>query len=97
MTVAMRTIPLFFSQEKSAADWLKALQDARSVIRRQAALADIYRISNENEKSSIARKKGIALARQIVTQYPETDWKARAADLIYKLENAIPVYGSMPE
>lgn len=64
---------------------------------RQAALADIYRISNENEKSSMARKKGIALAREIVTQYPEADWKARAADLIYKLENGIPVYGNLPE
>lgn len=64
---------------------------------RQAALADIYRINNENEKSSIARKKGIALAREIVTQYPEADWKARAADLIYKLENGIPVYGNILE
>jgi hypothetical protein len=64
---------------------------------RQAALADMYRINNENEKSSMARKKGIALAQQIVTQYHEGDWKARAADLIYKLENAIPVYGSVPE
>jgi hypothetical protein len=64
---------------------------------RQAALADIYRINNENEKSSIARKKGIALAQQIVAQYPEADWKARAAGLIYKLENSIPVYGTMLE
>lgn len=59
---------------------------------RQAALVDIYRISNEGEKSSLARKRGIALAQQIVSQYPETDWMPRAVALTYKLENGIPVY-----
>jgi hypothetical protein len=64
---------------------------------RQAALADIYRINNENDRSTAARKKAISLAQEIVNQFPQGDWKPRAMDLIYKLEQNIPVYGSQGE
>jgi hypothetical protein len=61
---------------------------------RLAALADIYRINNEREKSNEAHKKSITLAQQIQSQQSEPDWKARAKDLIYKLENKIAIYGA---
>jgi hypothetical protein len=64
---------------------------------RQAALADIHRINNDREKSEAARKKALALAQQISSQYPEGDWKPRAADLVYKLEKKIPLYGLAEE
>ena len=60
---------------------------------RQAVLTDIYRVDNLPEKSEAARKKAIALAQQVASQYPQGDWKPRAVDLIYKLEMKIPVYG----
>jgi hypothetical protein len=65
---------------------------------RQAALTDIYRINNENDKSGAARKKAITLAQEVVSQYPQQgDWKPRALDLIYKLEQNVPVYGNQTE
>jgi TolA-binding protein len=64
---------------------------------RQAALADIHRINNDREKSEAARKKALALAQQISSQYAEGDWKPRAVDLVYKLEKKIALYGPAEE
>ncbi len=64
---------------------------------RQAALVDIYRINNENDKSANARKKGMALAQELVGLNPQGDWKPRALDLAYKLEQGIQLYGSQTE
>ena len=60
---------------------------------RQAALADIYRLSEDRDKSEAARKKGIALAQQVENQYSQGDWKPRALDLAYKLQQKIVLYG----
>jgi hypothetical protein len=60
---------------------------------RQAVLVDIYRIDNDKNKSDLARKKGIALAQELARQSSQGDWKPRAVDLVYKLEQKIPVYG----
>jgi hypothetical protein len=62
---------------------------------RQAVLVDMYRINNENDKSANARKKAISLAQEVVSQSGQQgDWKPRALDLIYKLEQNVPVWGS---
>ncbi|HLK53832.1 MAG TPA: hypothetical protein VKU42_10255, partial [Candidatus Angelobacter sp.] len=64
---------------------------------RQAALVDIYRLSEDPDKSEAARKKAIALAQQIQNQYPQGDWKPRAIDLVYKLEKKVVLYGPAEE
>jgi hypothetical protein len=64
---------------------------------RQASLVDIYRLSDDRDKSEAARKKAIALAQQIAGQYQEGDWKARAVDLAYKLNMKIVLYGPPEE
>jgi hypothetical protein len=75
----------------------KAAEALYNAAWRQAALTDIYRINNENDKSASARKKAIALAQEVVNQNPQGDWKPRALDLIYKLEQNVPVYGNQAE
>ncbi|HEV7675104.1 MAG TPA: hypothetical protein VGQ12_11295 [Candidatus Angelobacter sp.] len=72
----------------------KAMEALYNAAWRQAALADIYRINNERDKSDAARKKGVGLAQQVQSQQSDLDWKPRAADLIYKLEKKIPIYGA---
>ncbi|HKD79827.1 MAG TPA: hypothetical protein VKH81_09050 [Candidatus Angelobacter sp.] len=72
----------------------KAAEALYNAAWRQAALADMYRIDNNNSKSDAARKKGTTLAQQIMNQYPQGDWKPRASDLLYKLEKKIPTFGS---
>jgi TolA-binding protein len=61
---------------------------------RQAALTDIYRIDNDRNKSEVARKKATALAQEIQSQHADSDWKARAQDLSYKLEKKISIYSA---
>jgi hypothetical protein len=76
----------------------KAAEALYNAAWRQAALVDIYRINNERDKSLAARKKAINISQEIASQYAQqSDWKARALDLIYKLEQNVPVYGSQTE
>ena len=71
----------------------KAAEALYNAAWRQAALADIYRIENNMTKSDAARAKALALTHQLGGQSKESDWKARAADLTYKLEKKISIYG----
>lgn len=65
---------------------------------RQATLVDMYRISNENDKSANARKKALSLTQELAGQSTQQgDWKARALVLAYKLEQNVPVYGNQAE
>lgn len=76
----------------------KAAEALYNAAWRQAALADIYRISNENDKSANARKKALSLAQEVAAQYAQqSDWKARALVLVYKLEQNVVVYGAQAE
>ena len=75
----------------------KAAEALYNAAWRQAVLVDIYRINNENDKSANARKKAIALAQELITQSPPGDWKPRTLDLIYKLEQNVPLYGAQQE
>lgn len=76
----------------------KAAEALYNAAWRQAAAADIYRTNNENDKSANAHKKALSLAQEVVSQYAQqSDWKARALDLVYKLEQNVPVYGNQAE
>ncbi len=60
---------------------------------RQASAADMYSADNEDKKSEEARGRAKELAGRLQAKYPQTDYAARAAALVYKLEQGIPVYG----
>lgn len=60
---------------------------------RQGSLADIYRISDNKEKSGAARSKAVALAKELAANAAQGEWRFRAADLAYKLEQNVPLYG----
>ena len=61
---------------------------------RQSALIQMYKDEGNAGRSSGARKKAIGLARQIASQYSQTDWGARAQALIYIIEQDIPTSGN---
>jgi hypothetical protein len=60
---------------------------------RQASAADMYLADNEDKKSEQARARAKDLAARLQAKYPQTDYAPRAAGLVYKLEQGIPVYG----
>ena len=60
---------------------------------RQASAADMYAADNEDKKSDEARGRAKDLAARLQAKYPQSDYAPRAAGLVYKLEQGIPVYG----
>jgi len=71
----------------------KAAEALYNAAWRQAALVDIYKSNNQQDKSERARKKSSDLAQELSSRFPDGDWKPRAANLIYALQQNIPVYG----
>jgi len=61
---------------------------------RQATLVDIYRGNRQQDKSEKAKKKALDLATELISKFPDSDWKPRAQTLAYTLQQGIVVYGS---
>jgi len=61
---------------------------------RQAALIQMYKDDGNASRSAGAKSKALALARQVTSQYPQTDWGARAQTLLYLIDQDIPTYGN---
>jgi len=74
-------------------DGPKAAEALYKAAWRQAAAADMYSADNEDKKSDVARSRAKDLAGRLQTKYPQTDYAPRAAGLVYKLEQGIPIYG----
>ena len=54
----------------------------------------MYKDDGNAGRSSGAKTKAIALARQVASQYAQTDWGARAQELAYLMEQDVPTYGN---
>ena len=61
---------------------------------RQAALIQMYKDEENAGRSSSAKNKAVALARQVASQYGQTDWGARAQTLLYLIAQDVPTYGN---
>ncbi|HYN15267.1 MAG TPA: hypothetical protein VES66_05705 [Terriglobales bacterium] len=61
---------------------------------RQAALIQMYKDDGNASRSSGAKNKAVGLARQVASQYAQTDWGARAQALVYLIEQDVPMYGN---
>jgi hypothetical protein len=70
----------------------KAAEALFNAATRQGALVEMFRANHEQDKSDKARKKGLELAQEIVTKHVDDDWKPRAMDLMYALQQGIPTY-----
>jgi hypothetical protein len=65
---------------------------------RRAALIEMYKSDEQAKKSDEAKNAVIALTQRVVAQYPQqTDWVARAQDLMYLVQQGIPTYGNATE
>lgn len=69
----------------------EALYDAAY---RQAALIEIYKTDEQAKKSEEAKGKAIALVQKVTTQFPQSDWGARAQRLLYMIQQGVPAYGN---
>lgn len=59
---------------------------------RQAALVDMYKNDRQRDKSEKAKRRAIQIAQEISAKYPEGDWKPRAAQLVFALQQGLEIY-----
>ncbi len=63
---------------------------------RQGTIADMYRMSNDKEKAAAAHNKALALTQELAGNAALGEWSYRARELMYKLQQNVPLYG-VPE
>jgi outer membrane protein assembly factor BamD (BamD/ComL family) len=61
---------------------------------RMAAAGDMYQGEDNKKKAEEARAQSTTLGKQVQSRFPQSDYADRAATLVYKVEQAIPIYGS---
>lgn len=61
---------------------------------RYSALIEIYKTENSQKKSDESKNRAIAAAQKVATQFPQSDWGARAQRLLYLIEQGVPTYGN---
>jgi hypothetical protein len=60
---------------------------------RQAALVDMFGADNSDKKADEAKGRAHELSGRLKDKFPQTDYAARAAAIVFKLDQGIPVYG----
>jgi len=61
---------------------------------RLAAAGDMWTADGNDGKAKEDRGHAADLAGRLQAKYPDSEYAARAADLVYKMDSGIPVYGS---
>jgi hypothetical protein len=82
--------------EKYAAenpDGPKTAQALYQAVYRQSVLVDMYGADGSDKKSTEAKNHAHELAARLKDKFPQTESAWRAAALVYKLDEGVPVYG----
>lgn len=82
--------------EKYAAEHPDSPRAARALYEatyRQAALSDMYAADGSDKRQAEAHNHARDLAARLKDKYSQTDYAWRAAALVYKLDQDVPVYG----
>jgi len=61
---------------------------------RYSALIEIYKTEDTPKKSDEAKNKALTLAQKIASQYPDSDWGARASRLVFLIQQNVPTWGN---
>jgi outer membrane protein assembly factor BamD (BamD/ComL family) len=69
----------------------EALYNAAS---RRAALIEIYKTEEQLKKSEQSKGSAMALAQQLISQYPQSDWASRGQTLLFLVQQGVPTYGN---
>ena len=82
--------------EKYAAEYPDGPRTAQALyqaVYRQAVLTDMFAADGSDKKSDAAHNRARELAARLKDKFPQADFTARAAALVFKLDEGIPVYG----
>jgi len=64
---------------------------------RFSALIEIYKTEEQPKKSEQSKARAIAAAQKVASQFPQSDWGARAERLLYLIQQGVPTYGNAQE
>lgn len=81
----------YASEHPSSPRAPRALYEA---VYRQAVLSDMYAADGSDKRQQQAREHARDLARTLKDKFPQSDYAWRAAALLYKLDQGVPVYGN---
>jgi outer membrane protein assembly factor BamD (BamD/ComL family) len=84
----------YVDQHPNSPKAAEALYDA---IWRQAAAGDMWQADNDGKRADEDRGHAHAIFDRMQQKYPDSSFAARAASLLYKVDQGIPVYGSSRE
>jgi hypothetical protein len=82
--------------EKYAAEYPEGARTAQALyqaVYRQAVLTDMYAADGNDKKSEAAHSHARELTTRLQDKFPPSDFAARAAALVFKLDEGVPVYG----
>ena len=74
-------------------DGPRTAQALYQAVYRMAVLTDMYAADGNDKKSGDARNEARTLAAQLKAHFADSDYTRRAAALVYKLDQGVPVYG----
>ena len=83
--------------EKYAAEHPQSPDTAEALYQaawRWSALIEIYKSDGDSRKSDESRTRATSLAQKTASQFPQSDWGARAQRLLFMLQQGIPAYGN---
>jgi outer membrane protein assembly factor BamD (BamD/ComL family) len=75
----------------------QAAQAYYNAVWRQAAAADMWTADGNEKRADEDRGHAKAIFDRMQQKYPESSYTARAASLIFKIDQGVPVYGSSRE
>ncbi|WP_263408418.1 tetratricopeptide repeat protein [Terriglobus tenax] len=75
-------------------DGPKTAEALWQAVYRQGVASSMYRAEDDKKKSDNAAVHANALNDQLQARFGQTDWAARGAALVYRLQQGIPVYGN---
>lgn len=82
--------------EKYADDYPDGPRTAKALYEaayRQCVLVDMFHADNNDKKAEEAKSHAEALAARLKEKFPQSDDTSRATDLVFKIDQGIPVYG----
>ena len=72
----------------------RTAQALYQAVYRQAVLTDMFAADGSDKKSDAAHAHARELAARLKDKFPQTDFAVRAAALVFKLDQGVPVYGN---
>jgi len=85
---------LYVKYAQQFPDGPKSAEALYNAVYRQGVVVTMYLVQEDRKRSDEAAKRVQALAQDLKTRYPKSDFAARGASIAFRVSQGIPVYGS---